>query len=81
MWNALTSGLVSLAAAIIQLFPASPFEVLADLPAGDEVKILISFLNWFVPFSAFVSITEVWLSGVAIYYIYQIVLRWIKVIE
>lgn len=38
-------------------------------------------MNWFVPVGTFVGILETWLAGVAIYYVYQIVLRWVKVIE
>ena len=38
-------------------------------------------VNWFVPVNSFVSILETWLVAVGIYYVYQIVLRWIKVIE
>lgn len=38
-------------------------------------------VNWFIPIGTFVSILEGWLVCVAVYYAYQIVLRWIKVIE
>ncbi len=41
----------------------------------------LQFVNWFIPVGTFVSIFEAWLFGVGVYYIYQIVLRWIKVIE
>ena len=49
--------------------------------AGTMAYEWLQFLNWFVPVGTFVGIFEAWLSGIAIYYIYQIVLRWIKVIE
>ena len=32
-------------------------------------------------FNSFVAILEAWLSCVAVYYVYQVVLRWVKVIE
>ena len=80
MWNALTGTLVSFAVSVVELFPESPFVVLNDMSNSDFYTCL-KYLNWFIPVSSFVSILETWLLGIGIYYIYQIVLRWIKVIE
>lgn len=80
MFDALSDTLVSLAVSVIELFPASPFTILDEL-SGSVAYEWLQFVNWFVPIGTFVGIFEAWLSGVAIYYIYQIVLRWIKVIE
>lgn len=80
MFDALSDTLVSFAVSVIELFPASPFGVLDEL-SGSVAYEWLQFVNWFVPIGTFVGIFEAWLSGVAIYYIYQIVLRWIKVIE
>lgn len=80
MFDALSDTLVSLAVSVIELFPASPFTILDELSSSDVYEWL-RMVNWFIPIGTFVSILEAWLSGVAIYYIYQIVLRWIKVIE
>ena len=76
----ITSGLIDLAISIIEIFPTSPFVVLDEL-SNTEIYEWIQMLNWFVPVSSFVAILEAWLSCVAVYYVYQIVLRWIKVIE
>lgn len=76
----ITSGLIDLAISIINIFPTSPFVVLDEL-SNTEIYEWIQMLNWFVPISSFVAILEAWLSCVAVYYVYQIVLRWIKVIE
>lgn len=80
MFDALSDALVDLAVSVIELFPASPFTILDEL-SGSVAYEWLQFVNWFVPIGTFVGIFEAWLSGVAIYYIYQIVLRWIKVIE
>lgn len=80
MFDALNDALVSFAVSVIELFPASPFLVLDEL-SNSQVYEWLRFLNWFVPVGTFVSILEAWLSGIAIYYVYQIVLRWVKVIE
>lgn len=80
MWNALSGALVGFAVSVVELFPESPFVVL-DTLAKSEYYEWLQMLNWFIPVGTFLSILETWLVGVGIYYIYQIVLRWIKVIE
>lgn len=76
----ITDTLVDLAIAIINIFPTSPFVILDEL-SNTEIYDWIQMLNWFIPISSFVAILEAWLSCVAVYYVYQVVLRWIKVIE
>ena len=80
MFDALSDALVDLAVSVIELFPASPFTILDEL-SNSEVYEWLRMVNWFIPVGTFVSIFEAWLFGVGVYYIYQIVLRWIKVIE
>ncbi len=80
MFDALTDALVSFAVGVIELFPASPFTILDEL-SNSEVYEWLRMVNWFVPIGTFVSILESWLVCVAAYYAYQIVLRWVKVIE
>ena len=80
MFDALSDTLVSFAVGVIELLPASPFTVLDEL-GNSEVYEWLRMVNWFVPIGTFVSILEAWLTCVAVYYVYQIVLRWIKVIE
>lgn len=80
IWDALSNALVSFAVGVIELFPASPFVILEEM-SNSEFYEWLRMVNWFVPVNTFVAILESWLSGVAIYYVYQIVLRWVKVIE
>ena len=80
MFDALSDTLVSFAVGVIELLPASPFGVLDEL-SGSVAYEWLQFVNWFIQVGTFVSIFEAWLFGVGVYYIYQIVLRWIKVIE
>lgn len=80
MLDGLTDALVSFAISVINLLPESPFVFLEELSSSEFYQWL-KFLNWFVPINTFVSILETWLVGVGLYYVYQIVLRWIKVIE
>lgn len=80
MFDSLSDTLVSFAVSVIELFPESPFTILDDL-SSSQVYDWLRMVNWFIPIGTFVSILEGWLTCVAFYYIYQIVLRWIKVIE
>ena len=79
MFDALSGALVSFAVSVINLFPESPFKQLEEFSASDYFEWL-QYLNWFIPVGRIVGIMELWLSGLALYYVYQIVLRWIKVI-
>lgn len=80
MWDALSNALVSFAISVVNLFPQSPFVILDEL-SNSIVYEWLQYLNWFIPVNTFVGIFEAWLVCVGLYYVYQIVLRWIKVIE
>lgn len=67
--------------AVLSFFPDSPFVVLDDLAASGEMAQWLRYLNWFVPVNSFVAIFEGWLLCVAMYYVWQVVLRWLKAIE
>lgn len=81
MWDALSSGLTDLAKKIISFFPADPIQGAVAAAGNGPVGQWLGILNWFVPVGTILSILELWLSAIAVYYIYQIVLRWVKVIE
>lgn len=80
MFDALSAALVSFAVGVIELFPESPFTILDEI-SRSEFYTWLQYLNWFIPVNTFVSILETWLIGVGLYYVYQVVLRWVKVIE
>ena len=73
MFEALSEALIGFAVGVVELFPASPFTVL-DQIGNSEVYEWLRMVN-------FVGILEGWLACVAAYYVYQVVLRWVKVIE
>ena len=80
VWDALSNALVSFAVGVVNLFPTSPFVILDEM-ANTEFYEWLQMMNWFIPVNSFVAILEAWLSCVAVYYVYQVVLRWVKVIE
>lgn len=72
--NAIDAVLLS----ILNLLPDSPFTMLSKSP---EIYRILQYLNWFIPISQMVAVVEAWLAAVAVYFIYSIVLRWIKAVE
>ncbi len=64
----------------LSILPDSPFNFLhnySNTPVGQWLK----WLNWFIPIGTFVTILELWLSCIIVYYVIQIILRWAKAIE
>ena len=80
MLDGLTAALVGFAISVLQLLPTSPFVILDELGQSEFYEWL-QMLNWFIPINTFVGILEGWLLCVGAYYVYQIIFRWIKVIE
>lgn len=77
MTEIVTGGLM----AILALLPDSPFKILDNMEATGEIAEWLGYVNWFVPIYSFVGILEGWLVCIAVYYIYQVALRWLKAIE
>lgn len=63
---------------ILSLLPLSPFtdaiDSLTKLP-------YLGYLNYFVPVNVFIKIGKAWLAAIALFYLYSVVARWIKLIE
>lgn len=64
--------------ALQKVLPTSPFrpyiEQFQNLP-------YVSWLNWFIPVGDIVGVLELWLAAITIFYVYSIVLRWIRAIQ
>ena len=63
---------------ILFFLPNSPFSGFIQ-----EVKSWewLGWLNWFIPIGTFVKILAIWGTCVGAYYLYSIVLRWIKAVQ
>ncbi len=63
---------------ILSLLPLSPFadaiDSLTQLP-------YLGYLNYFIPVGTCIKIGEAWLAAIALFYLYSVVARWIKLIE
>jgi hypothetical protein len=62
---------------IISVLPVSPFakyiSMFKDLP-------FLGYLNWFIPIGTIVKVGLSWLAAIALFYIYSIIMRWVKMI-
>lgn len=75
--NAGIRGLGAVLNFVFGLLPPSPFTVLDNSPIAEYLP----SLNYFIPISQIIAICEVWIVSVGVYYIYQIVLRWLKAVD
>lgn len=75
--NKIISILGVAVSAIVNIFPASPFQYVSNSQYSD----LLSKINYFVPFYDFLVVLEGYLVAVAIYYLYSVWARWLKAIE
>ena len=63
---------------VMGLLPTSPFVAFIDAIGNSP---WLSALNYFVPIGTFISIGEAWLVAIGVFYLYSIVLRWIRAIS
>ncbi len=77
MCNGIIKALGLVLGVIFSVLPPSPFKLLDNSPIAKYLP----GLNWLLPISEMIVIGEAWLTAIAVYYIYQIVLRWIKAVE
>lgn len=74
--NLIIKGLGTVAKSAIFFLPPSPFKVL------DNIEIpYLDTLNWVMPISFFINLLLYWTLAIGVYYVVQVVLRWVKVVE
>lgn len=62
---------------LTNVLPVSPFH--RFLSSFDNIPYL-GWFNWFIPIRDFIVIGTAWLTVIAIFYLYSIVMRWVKMI-
>lgn len=66
---------------VVDLLPDSPFNFFsADFATSDFVKTM-QMIKWFIPVDTIVLITGAWISCVAVYYVYSVILRTINAVD
>jgi hypothetical protein len=63
---------------VTYFLPVSPFR---DLVIPGILAEIMGYVNYYVPFSGMVSISEGWISCVLIFYAYKIILRKVSAIK
>lgn len=63
---------------LLQILPTSPFAPLID---NLEQLPYLGYINYFVPVGICLKIGEAWLAAIALFYLWSVVARWIKLIE
>ncbi len=64
--------------AILVLLPDSPFK---DFSFPPEIESFLGYLNYYVPFATLVTIALGWTTCIAVYYGYQLILRFINAVK
>jgi len=75
--NELIRALGSVLNLIFSVLPNSPFKSFSN----SGVEEYLSNIAWLIPFPQIIFLLEAWLSAIIIYYLYQIILRWVKAIN
>lgn len=78
MLETISNAIDSVLLAVLNLLPDSPFEFLTK---NAQIYNILRYVNWFLPVQQMIAVAEAWLAAVAVYFIYSIVLRWIKAVE
>lgn len=67
---------------IYNVLPLSPFTSFIDNIENDEtIQGIFGLINWFIPISDMIVVMLAWVGAISLYYLYSIVLRWIKAIK
>jgi len=62
---------------IVELLPTSPFADFIDQFSGIP---WLGVLNWFFPIRQCLIVMAAWLGAIALFYLYSVVMRWVKMI-
>ena len=81
MFDGLTSTLISAALTVINLLPESPFRALIDSFNDTAIHQILCYVNYILPVAQMLSVFSLWLAGVGIYYVYQLIFRWVRMID
>lgn len=76
--NLLIKALGALGQVGLSLLPDSPFQSLqmqiVDIP-------YLSNVAWVIPFDFMINVLLAWVVAIGFYYVAQVILRWVKVIQ
>ena len=76
--NSIIAAIAYLGNTIIRLLPNSPFSVVNIRFIPEQ---LFEALSWIIPFETIMTIFASSLVAVGVYYVYQVIMRYIKAIK
>lgn len=79
--NFIIDAFGSIANIAVSILPESPFLFLTEFQIDSSLVKNLSFLNWVIPITSFLTITAYWLSAIVVYYLVSVILRWVKLIQ
>ena len=62
---------------ILTLLPTSPFRNFIESWQAPQY---LGWLNWFMPVSTLITILNLWLAAITLFYLYSVIMRWVKII-
>lgn len=77
-FNWLSEKIQDIFQGLIDVLPGSPINWIVS---NDSINEYVGYLNWFIPVYTFIGILENWLMAVVVYYVVQVILRWVKAVE
>jgi hypothetical protein len=75
--NGVIELIAKLGEAIIWLLPKSPFSAIQNLFDGEW----LGYVNYYIPIAEMVNFASAWLLAIGLWYLYAIILRWVKAIR
>ena len=76
MLDELTNDLIQLIIDLLAVFPDDPFLVVQEIEKPAQV--VMAYVNWFIDFPTITAITATWCTAILGWYVYSIILRWVK---
>lgn len=76
--NSILNGMQNIAQDTLQLLPRSPFRSFID---GVDNIPMVKYLNFFLPIDLVIPVLVAWGTAIGLYYMYSIILRWVKAID
>lgn len=77
MLDFMSSLLDKFADMLLSVLPTSPFADIIDSLSGIPY---LEYLNWFIPVGTILKIFVAYLAAIALFYIYMVLARWVKLI-
>lgn len=76
LFNSLMDGFKDF---LVSVLPGSPFREFITSLQGIE-KTWLGWLNWIIPVKQILIFLAAWLAAISLFYIYSIIMRWIKML-